>query len=257
MKIKVLFRVIFTLFFSCILFQCTIDSSLFTYENYINGEQRKCKPQANVYLPGFEINRFESQVIDYEINEKSNFANLQNKILFYGSSTMAFWNPTLVKNFDSLPVIGHGFGGSTFPEMIYYAPRLVYKYKPKVLVIYCENDIFYTPEKSVTQVNDDICEFLTRVNQELPKTKIVYLAMKHSPSRDFAWDKMNDINLYVKNLVNTNTNLTYVDLNPEIVNNKSMPDSSNFNPDYLHLNRNAYAKWSAKLKPILSELYNK
>ena len=85
---------------------------------------------------------------------------------------------------------------------------------------------------------------------------VVYLAMKHSVGRDFGWKKMNEVNLYVKNMSNTNHTLTYVDLNSELMNKQGVPDSSNFTNDYVHLNTNAYTKWSAKLKPILSNLYN-
>ncbi len=257
MKLKVFTSVVFTLLVAYVFFQCSVDADLFTFSNYIKEEDRLCKPDTRVYIPGFPINRFEKQVADYEINEKTNFSNLKNRILFYGSSTMAFWNPTLVQDFDGLPVLGHGFGGSTFPEMTYYAHRLVYKYEPKILLIYCENDLFNTPAKSVKQVKDDICEFLTRTNKALPNSKIVYLAMKHSPQRDFAWTKMNDVNLYVKSLASRNSNITYVDLNYLNLDSTGNLDHDFFENDKLHLSTKAYTAWSAKLKPILSDLYNK
>lgn len=256
MNLRGYFGVVFSIFSIFTLFYCSVDTDLFSILNYIKDEDRQCKPDTSVYIPGFPINRFEQQVADYEKNEKTNFTNLQNRILFYGSSTMAFWNSTLVQNFDGLPVLGHGFGGSTFPEMIYYAPRLVYKYEPKILVIYCENDLFNTPSKTVKQVKDDVCEFLTRTNQALPNTKIVYLAMKHSPLRDFAWTKMNEVNLYVKNLANSNSNITYVDLNYLNLDSTGRLDYDYFESDKLHLSTKAYTAWSAKLKPILSNLYN-
>lgn len=254
MKLKIFISEVLTLLVCCTFFYCSVDTDLFSFSNYIKEEDRLCKPDTRVYIPGFPINRFEKQVVEYEKSNKPE--KLKNRILFYGSSTMVFWNPTLVQNFDGLPVLGHGFGGSTFPEMTYYASRLVLKYEPKILVIYCENDLFNTPAKSVKQVNDDVCEFITRINKSLPNTKIVYLAMKHSVGRDFGWKKMNEVNLYVKNMSNTNNTLTYVDLNSELMNKQGVPDSSNFTNDYVHLNTNAYTKWSAKLKPILSNLYN-
>ncbi len=53
-----------------------------------------------------------------------------------------------------LPIINRGFGGSTFPEVIHYADRTIFKYHPKTVVIYCENDMFGKKTKTPEQVRD-------------------------------------------------------------------------------------------------------
>src|SRR5690349_14110968 len=62
------------------------------------------------------------------------------KILFVGSSSFTFWKD-VQDYFPGHPIINRGFGGSSIPDVIRYRQDVIFKYKPKQVVIYCgEND---------------------------------------------------------------------------------------------------------------------
>src|SRR5215813_8439521 len=63
------------------------------------------------------------------------------KILFVGSSSFARWKD-VQKDFPAYPIINRGFGGSSLTDVIRYKDDVIFKYKPKQIVIYCgENDL--------------------------------------------------------------------------------------------------------------------
>ena len=253
---KKFFLHIICLYFILINWGCKsqIEKPKIINNDYIKSEDRLCANKEKIYIPEYSFDRFLSTVNTYEQNELSIKDSIKNKIIFYGSSTIAYWGPFLKDEFKPLPVIGHGFGGATFPELIFYAPRLLYPLTPKIIVIYCENDQFILPDKSVLQVNDDICELFTRIHSNLPNTKIYYLAMKHSLGRDYKWEEMNDVNINVKSLCESSPDyLTYIDLNYLLKDVNGNIDSTLFEKDLVHLNNKAYDKWSNILMPLLEK----
>src|SRR3954466_1318356 len=83
--------------------------------------------------------RFETEIAAFEIWDHQN-AVPQNCILFVGSSTIRLWQTA--DAFPEFPVINRGFGGSTIPDVSYFADRIVFKYKPHTIVFYAgDNDI--------------------------------------------------------------------------------------------------------------------
>src|SRR5215212_8651845 len=77
--------------------------------------------------------RFETEIAAFEKWDHQN-AVPQNGILFVGSSTIRLWQTA--DAFPTLPVINRGFGGSTIPDVLHFAERVVFKYKPRTIVFY-------------------------------------------------------------------------------------------------------------------------
>jgi len=246
---KFIFNNLIILLFSIIFYSCSTDEKIIIQENY---NYNNCESNTAKYIPKYPLDRFKNEVEKYEVTDSK---ELQSKIIFYGSSTMRLWNPFLKKHFPNLPIIGHGFGGATFPELIKYNDRLVLKYNPKIVVLYCENDQFVTPSKQAQQVSDDFCELIYKINENLQDVKIVYIAMKHSKSRDYKWNEMQEADKYIKNLENTYHNFTFIDLNKFIQTNNQVIDESCFESDNLHLNEKGYQKWADTLGTILEKMY--
>ncbi|MEO8117245.1 MAG: G-D-S-L family lipolytic protein, partial [Bacteroidota bacterium] len=64
----------------------------------------------------------------------------QHAILFVGSSSFRKWTD-VQSYFPKYTIINRGFGGSSLPDVIYYANDIIFPYHPKEIVIYCgEND---------------------------------------------------------------------------------------------------------------------
>src|SRR6478752_1255994 len=74
-------------------------------------------------------------------------------VLFIGSSSIRVWK-TAESDFADLMAVNRGFGGSHLEDVIFYAPRIVLPYKPKLIVLYAgEND--QTAGKTVDRVFRD------------------------------------------------------------------------------------------------------
>jgi len=216
-----------------------------------------CFSQAERYKPTYDLTRFEAEVSYLEkVDILNGNTNVKNSIIFYGSSSFAFWNADIPNDFKGLPAIGHGFGGSTFPELIYYKQRLLINYKPKTILIYCENDLVNPPTKSVEEVFVDACYLINDLHSLLPDTKIFILPLKHSPARRSLIPKYDKINNLLKASVVGKKYLSFIDINPAMYkSDQKTLDGSIFKSDSLHMNRKGYERWISIIKPILEADY--
>jgi lysophospholipase L1-like esterase len=195
-----------------------------------------------------EPERFENEIAAFEKWDHQN-AVPQDCILFVGSSTIRLW-PT-ADAFPDLPVINRGFGGSTIPDVDYFADRIVFKYRPRTIVFYAgDNDIAagHSPDKVVANYE----KFAASVHSKLPDTKLIYLAIKPSPLRWKMWPQSEAVNTRVKELVNKNSHDRYVDTAPAMLGSDGQPRKELFRDDGLHMNPKGYEAWNAILAPILA-----
>jgi lysophospholipase L1-like esterase len=191
--------------------------------------------------------RFESEIAAFEKWDRQNSVP-RNPILFVGSSTIRLW-PT-ADAFPGLPVINRGFGGSTIADVSYFADRIVFKYKPRLIVIYSgDNDI--ASGKSPETVFANFQHFITSVRRHLGDTPILYLSIKPSNARWKFWPKMQDVNARVKEIATTDNQLTYVDTAPSLLGPDGKPRAELFRDDGLHLNEKGYDAWNDVLAPHL------
>jgi lysophospholipase L1-like esterase len=194
--------------------------------------------------------RFESEITAFEAWDHKN-AIPPNPILFVGSSTVRLWQTA--DAFPGMPVINRGFGGSTIADVNHYADRIVFKYKPRVIVFYSgDNDI--AGSRSVDTVFAEFETFAKSVKERLPETPLIFLSVKPSIARWKLWSKMQDMNARVKDLARENRQITYIDTAPTLLGASGEPQKDLFRDDGLHMSPDGYAKWSALLLPTLSEL---
>jgi lysophospholipase L1-like esterase len=193
--------------------------------------------------------RFETEIAAFEKWDHQN-AVPQNCILFVGSSTMRLWQTA--DSFPDLPLINRGFGGSTIPDVNYFADRIVFKYKPRTIVFYAgDNDIAggHSPDK----VFADYETFAKSVHERLPDTKLIYLAIKPSPLRWKMWPQSQTVNARVKELIAKNEHDIYVDTAAPILGDDGQPRKELFRDDGLHMNPKGYEAWNNILAPILAK----
>src|SRR5688500_3667086 len=87
--------------------------------------------------PNFE--RWEKEIAAIEARDAKQ-KPAQGTTVFLGSSSIRLWN--LDQSFPDLPLVNHGFGGSTIPDSVHFVDRLVLKLEPKTVVFYAgDNDI--------------------------------------------------------------------------------------------------------------------
>jgi lysophospholipase L1-like esterase len=200
-----------------------------------------------------QVDRFEDEIKAFEEADKAQMPP-KGGIVFVGSSSFRMWG-TVAQDFAPLPVLNRGFGGSTTPEVIHYAPRIVYKYQPSVVAYYCgDNDLASnTPPQVVFQ---NFKKFIGETEKNLPNATVVVLSAKPSASRWALWKEYQQYNSMVEQFAKNRPNLRYVDVGQVLLAANGEPDPSLYAEDQLHLNPTGYAKWTALLKPILTEAYN-
>jgi len=192
-----------------------------------------------------------------------NFARLDaqqtpppNAILFVGSSSIRLWDTQ--KSFPDLTTINRGFGGSFLVDSEYYADRIILPYAPRTIVLYAgDNDI--ASGKSPEMLLADFKYFTAKIRRALPRTAILYIAIKPSLARWNLWPQMNAANTLIRDCCAAAPRLHFIDIATPMLGPNHSPDNQPrpelFQPDGLHLNDEGYRLWTSILTPILSARY--
>jgi lysophospholipase L1-like esterase len=191
---------------------------------------------------------FENDVQAFEAADRKS-PPPQHALLFVGSSSIRLWK-TLPEDFPSIPLINRGFGGSTIPDNIRYARRIITPYNPRQIFFYAgDNDLASgaTPQ----QVLADFQSFVKTVRADLPDVPIEFIAIKPSPSRARLIEKARQANHLIQAYTCQAPNLTYIDIFTPML----FPDGGTkdglFIADKLHLNRDGYTLWADIIRPHL------
>jgi lysophospholipase L1-like esterase len=170
-------------------------------------------------------------------------------IVFVGSSSLRLW-PNLTSDFPGVPVLNNGFGGSTLPDVIHYAPRIVLPYTPRLIVLYAgDNDL--AAGRTPDQVLSDYTAFVRLVRQTLPATRIVFISIKPSPSRWSLAAPTRAANALIAQAIARDTLATYVDVFTPMLGASGRPRPELFQADSLHMTPAGYALWRARLAPLI------
>jgi len=195
--------------------------------------------------PGFGRWEKEIQAIEQRDRDKP---PPSGGIVFAGSSSIRLWD--LAKSFPDLPAVNRGFGGSQIADCTHFADRLVLKAKPRVVVFYAgDNDI--AAGKSGAQVEADFRAFAAAVHRELPKTKVVFLAVKPSPARWALFDVQKRANALVASYCKGNGWLQFVDVVGPMLGIDGRPRPELYARDGLHLSEVGYKVWTELVTPQL------
>lgn len=192
--------------------------------------------------------RFEAEIAAFEAYDRKN-ATPVSPILFVGSSTIRLW-PTH-EAFPELPIINRGFGGSTIADVNHFAERIVFKYKPRLIVFYAgDNDLAggRTPDR----VFNDFKTFVMSVRGQLPETRVIFLAIKPSPKRWNLRQQAQDVNARIKEMARDDKSLMYVETEATILGDDGQPRKDVFREDGLHLNEKGYVAWNKLLADALN-----
>ena len=196
-----------------------------------------------------DLDRFAQEIAAFDSADRGN-PPTPGGIVFVGSSTIRLWT-SLADDFAGLPVINRGFGGSTFPEALHYLQRTVVRYHPRTVVVY-EGDNDLASGRTPQQVADDYRAFVRGVRDSLPEARIVFLAIKPSPSRWKLEAQRQEANRLVRAIVDADPRQTYVDVGTPMLDPASgHPRPALFRADSLHMTPAGYAIWRAAVAPVL------
>ena len=171
-------------------------------------------------------------------------------VLFVGSSTIRIWK--VQQAFSKEPVLNRGFGGSQTDDVLYYFDRIVARYDPRTIVFYSgDNDL--AAGKSVQRVVSDTRELIDRIRRRLPKTKIVFIAIKPSIARWNLEDQMREVNEQIRKIVEARDGDVFIDIASKLIGKDGKPDPELFRKDGLHLSEKGYAVLNDAVRKAIAD----
>jgi lysophospholipase L1-like esterase len=177
--------------------------------------------------------------------------DLHGGVVFTGSSSIKNWK-TLSKDFNGIPVINMGFGGSELADAVFYIDRLTLQYKPRVVVLYSgENDI--NAKVPVQRVFEDLKQFITLVHKSDPATRIIFVSLKPSPSREKHLDKVREYNRLAADYIKGIRNVEFADIFTPMMTSDGKFRDELYVSDRLHMTPTGYAIWTEILSPMVKK----
>ena len=203
-----------------------------------------------IYSPLWAQQTFEKEIRNYEKQDSISMP-AKGQILFIGSSSFRIWK-TFATDLAGIAAINRGFGGSTMTDALYYFDRMVVKYEPSTVVVY-EGDNDLNKGKSLEDLAKEYEDFSNRLKKALPKTKLVYLAVRPSLSRIAIVDKQKQFNSWLADYCKSQKGRFFLDMHSPfyLPDGTVMPDI--FVADRLHLNEKGYLIFSAKIREFILE----
>ena len=172
-------------------------------------------------------------------------------ILFVGSSSFRKWTD-VSSYFPGYTIINRGFGGSTFPDVIRYAPDIIYPYHPKQVVIYCgDNDLASSDAVTADTVFERFRVLFELIRTNLPGENILFVSIKPSPSRARLKEKMEKANLLIQTYLSLQQHAAFADVYHKMLNPDGSVVTDIFLEDNLHMNAKGYAIWQKVIQPYL------
>lgn len=173
-------------------------------------------------------------------------APLKGEILFVGSSSIRKWTD-LKSRFPGYAMIRRGFGGSTFADLLHYASRIVWPYRPSKIFVYeGENDLAFGQTED--SVYSRFYQFYLTMRQRLPETKMYFISIKPDPSRMRYLPEVIKLNKRIRIFCqNHPCYLKYLDVFHPMMELNGHPKPGIFVSDSLHMNSQGYDIWQSVL----------
>lgn len=175
-------------------------------------------------------------------------------IVFTGSSSMVGWK-TVAKDMAPMPAVNRGFGGSTSPQAWWYADRAVLARRPRVVVVYVGDNDLVSPSVTVGNYMKYIRLFRDEVWAQSPRTRLIFLSNKPSPSRWKCWEKFQEANRLLARMCSRDPRLSYVDISPTLLDATGQVRPECFLPDMLHMKPEMYAQWTKVVRPVVERVW--
>ncbi len=192
--------------------------------------------------------RWEKDIAAFEAADKTN-PPPPNAILFIGSSGIRLWK-TLARDFPDYRVINRGFGGSQIADSTHFAERIIFPYKPKMIVLRAgSNDLW--AKKSPEQVIADFKAFVAKVREQLPETEILFVGMNPTIARWKQHDKELAVNAGIAALAREMPRVKYLDTHDHYLGPDGYPRADLLAPDKLHFTPEGYQVLANLIRPHL------
>lgn len=199
---------------------------------------------------------YENKALNYEakiVNEDENY-----HVMLAGSSSIEFWE-TSKEDMDPIVTYNHGIGGTTVEDWSNNLnQRLVYPYKPKMVVYYVGINNLINAGKSASQTLAALKKLFDETHEALPNTKIQYILLNLVPGFPGQYNNIKDVNAGVQAYQKAHSEwLTLINPGDALLKDNGEPNAAYFRTDGLHLTYAGYAIWGQIIKnSIIAGLKN-
>jgi len=192
--------------------------------------------------------RFEKEIIAFEQQDRTS-PPAPGGVLFVGDSGFRMWK-SLATDFPEHHVINRGFGGSTMADVPDFTYRIVFPYKPRLIVLR-EGGNDLTTGVSPEQLLSQIQTFVDRVRARTPDVRIAICSLNPNPARWTQADTRKRINAMLKAYVASGKNLDFIEVWDQFLDPAGDPRADLFLKDGLHNNDAGYKIYADIVRPHL------
>ena len=190
---------------------------------------------------------YETKAKNYE--NKIADENENYHVMLAGSSSIEFWTSSKE---DLQPVVSynHGIGGTTIEEWdTCLNQRLVYPYKPKMVVYYVGINNVINSKQDAATIWTNLEKFMNDTHEALPDAKVQYIMMNLIPGYPSYFGVINSVNAQIVEYQKSHSSwLTLINPGTALIKENGEPNAAYFRTDGLHLSYYGYVVWGAIIK---------
>ena len=169
-------------------------------------------------------------------------------VMLAGSSSIEFWENSK-EDLDPIVSYNHGIGGTTIEEWdTKLNQRLVFPYKPKMVVYYVGINNVINSKQDATIIWNNLKNFFDHTHAALPNTKVQYIMMNLIPGYKAYFDVINAVNANVVEYQKSNAWLTLINPGTALLKENGEPNAAYFRTDGLHLSHYGYVVWGGIIR---------
>ena len=170
-------------------------------------------------------------------------------VLFTGSSSITMWKD-IAEYFPESRVINRGFGGSQFSDLLQYADRVIFPYKPLKIFIY-EGDNDIASGESPKAIFKEAKQLREMIEKKFPEVPVVFISAKPSVARAHLKEGYEALNKKLKKYADSKKNTMFADVYTAMLDENGEVYKHIFLEDKLHMNKEGYKIWQDVLAPYL------
>ena len=188
---------------------------------------------------------YETKAKNYE---KNAVTEESYHVMLAGSSSIEFWTSSK-EDLNPIVSYNHGIGGTTIEEWSEKLnQRLVYPYKPKMVVYYVGINNVINSKQDAATIWNKLEKFFNDTHANLPDTKVQYIMMNLIPGYTGYFDVINAVNAQVVEYQKNNSWLTLINPGTALIKENGEPNAAYFRTDGLHLSFYGYVVWGGIIK---------
>lgn len=192
--------------------------------------------------------RWEETIMKFEQQDQESTPE-PGVILFVGSSSIAMWKD-IADYFPKHRVLNRGFGGSNFTDLIHYADRVIFPYKPSMIFVY-EGDNDIAQGDSAGKILENAKKLRGMIRKAAGNTPVIFISPKPSIARWNMKSAYETVNEQLRKYAESEPETEFADVWTASLGKDGKVLDYIFLDDNLHMNAKGYRIWQKVLLPYL------